>query len=320
MDPLSITTGIITLVETGTALSTTLWDLTTSYRSASTDVQELASEIDLVTSLFDSLGASMDRAPAQYSADFQRTTRNLIHKCHSIFAEIEGMLPERVLKGSEASKSERAARAYEKVLWAAFTKERVLKRRGELRRVQHMFSFVETVQRCVERGESGGVAAGKAGGDGSFEGLLQRTDVKAVNGASIAPAMFQATLVLQPAAPPSGRSGLDAGQAGETQTYEATEPVLAQDDFRRLQNLRMSPYFSKSLLDDEPAIEGRTFDLTEDQDQAVNYSENIKVKPPSTATNEPPAEPLSRLDAARDVDNILSRACITRTLGRVARV
>lgn len=312
MDPLSITTGVITLVETGTRLSKTLYDLYTAYRTTDPVLQDLASEVDLITSLFDNLNNSLNRRPQSYSESFQRSTKSLITKCNIIFREIDGMLPSRNEKGD--------LKKHEKLVWAAFTKDKVDRKKEDLRRVAHMFLFVETVNRCVERPErqSGSLSLGSVS-EAKYGGVLQQTSVE-VNGVGSprkGSAPFEATLTLRPTAVTESR--MAQPMLSPERTRESR-----REGFTRLQNMRMSPFFDKELLDDQAErikpieIDPRS-NRTSTYTDAVPYNEVVEIdlgsdKPPAS----PPigseengdrtrAEPVTRAEAAKDVSELLSR-------------
>ena len=282
-DPFSIATGVVGLIEAGTALSKTIYDLTSSYKASRSDMLELASEIDLITSLFNNLGVSMDRAPDLYSEDFQRMTRNLIIRCRRIFDEIGDNMP-----GGMRERGVVELKTHEKLAWAAFTKDKVLKKQKDLRSVQHMFTFVETMQRYIEKPDQRPKGQNQTSSitidpNSNFTGTFQQTSE---NGN---PVTFQATLTLQPIEQPTPRTYT------EEIPIAAPEPVDSRRDDRvRLENMRMSPYFEKNMLEDPPPGYGEVT-VPEDRStlgsaqpppserkvgEAVPHSDTIAVSPP----------------------------------------
>ena len=312
MDPLSITTGVVTLVETGTRLSKTLYDLYTSYRAAEPTLQDLASEVDLITSLFDSLNTTLSRKPQTYSKDFQQSTRNLIAKCHTIFEEIEAMIPARNESGD--------VKRREKLMWAAFTKDKVEKKKEELRRVAHMFLFVETVNRCVERPGRQSISPSANGlQDSNFGGVLSQVPAQ-LNGDTAdgsGAAMFEATLTLKPAVAPESRMT-------HPMTYSAERTRESRrDGFTRLQNMRMSPFFDKNLLGEQEK-EPQAVEINPRSARNSSYVDAVPYNDvhaidlgsfedhssphePSPPENKDAKEPMNREEAAKDVSELLCR-------------
>ncbi|KAI9665532.1 MAG: hypothetical protein M1831_001674 [Alyxoria varia] len=305
MDPLSLTTSIIALAETGTTLGKLIWDTCDSFRSARADMQDMAEEVDLITSLFAGLGSSMKRAPDLYSEEFRRMAKNLISKCHKLFFEISDMFP------ADVDEMGQVERQYEKLVWSTFTKDRILKKQTELRQMQHMFSFMETMQRYIERPEQS-IQSNAAVNDGESNaavgGIPQQIPIQ-LSGSVPGQGPIQVTLTLQTT--PVAERHVESVQPPPYDTNEAK-----QRDKTRLQNLRMSPYFSKSILD-EPQIETRA---AQPMPVATNYSDVIPIEPeegqqegsegqpepqPEVSVEQPHAPP-TREQAAADVDDLIA--------------
>lgn len=78
MDPLSITVGIIGVVDAGISLSERLKGRIDDYRNAEREVEELAHEIDLCTTLLDVFGESLDKPENAYPKNVARQTKRLV--------------------------------------------------------------------------------------------------------------------------------------------------------------------------------------------------------------------------------------------------
>ena len=270
-------------------------------------MQDMAEEVDLVTSLFTGLGSSMKRAPDLYSEEFRRMAKNLIAKCHKLFVEISEMFP------SDVDEMGHVVRQYEKLVWSTFTKDRIMKRQTELRQMQHMFSFMETMQRYIERPENNqvGVNTGSGATNLAVGGIPQQIPIQ-LSGSVPGQGLIQVTLTLQ--SPP-----VTARYAETAQLPPSDSEKIRERNKVRLQNLRMSPYFSKSLLD-EPEVESRTArpkpvatatyeqvitidpKTGEETDEAV-----VDVDPDeSDEPDDEPHAPPTRQQAAADVDDLIA--------------
>lgn len=194
MDPFSITIGALTLAQTGTTLTTILFDLGKDIKSASTAMAEVASDVQLTSTLLTDLAHNLESNPTGYSEKFLASAKNLCDQCKGVFDEIEGI----VGRGKGVDKGEWLRR----VGWAVKGKRGVGEKQERLRKLQFMFLFVSQIEML---GTGASKASGTSGAEltaGSLEGQLIEVPVQ-LSGSSGGrePARYMATLTLK-ATPP----------------------------------------------------------------------------------------------------------------------
>ncbi len=194
MDPFSITVGALTLAQTGTNLTTLLLDLGKDIRSASAAMAEVASDVQITSTLLTDLAHNLEVNPTGYSEKFLASAKNLCDQCKGVFDDIEGIVGrERGVDRGEWLK---------RVEWAVKGKRGVSKKQEKLQKLQFMFLFVSQIEML---GSGASKTPGTSGAEltaGSLEGQLIEVPVQ-LSGSSGGrePARYLATLTLK-AAPP----------------------------------------------------------------------------------------------------------------------
>lgn len=79
MDPLSVSTSIVTLVNAGSQTAKALKYTYKTYHDAPQEISEIAAEIDLINGLFDNVAVSIERSPETYSEGFLKRATNMIN-------------------------------------------------------------------------------------------------------------------------------------------------------------------------------------------------------------------------------------------------
>ena len=193
MDPFSLTVGALTLAQTGTNLTTLLFDLGKDIKSASTAMAEVASDVQLTSTLLTDLAHKLEANPDGYSENFLVSAKNMCDQCRATFDDIEAIV------GRE--------RGVEKVdwmtrvAWAMKGKKGVVEKQERLRKLQFMFLFVSQIEMLGGSPKSPGPSGGEHMA-GNLEGHLIEVPVQ-LSGSSRGkePARYMATLTLK-AAPP----------------------------------------------------------------------------------------------------------------------
>ncbi len=195
MDPFSLIVGALALAQTGTTLTTFLFDIAKDIKSASATMAEVASDVQLTSTLLADLGNNLDANPHGYSENFLVSVKNLCDQCKGVFEEIEGTVGRK--RGVEK------VEWLEMVAWAFRGKKGVKERQGRLRELQFMFLFVSQIE-MIGGGSKrpGGI---KSGGQeltaGDLEGQLVEVPVQisGSNAGGREPARYTATLTLRAA-------------------------------------------------------------------------------------------------------------------------
>lgn len=194
MDPFSLTVGALALAQTGTTLTTLLLDLGKDVRSASAAMAEVASDVQITSTLLTDLAYNLEVNPTGYSEKFLASAKNLCDQCKGVFDDIQGIVGrDRGVDRGEWLK---------RVGWAVKGKRGVGEKQERLRQLQFMFLFVSQIEMLGSGASNAPVTSGAELTAGSLEGQLIEVPVR-LSGSSEErePARYMATLTLKPAPP-----------------------------------------------------------------------------------------------------------------------
>ena len=303
MDPFSITIGALTLAQTGTNLTTLLFDLGKDIKSASTAMAEVASDVQLTSTLLTDLAHNLEANPTGYSENFLASAKNLCDQCKAAFDEIELMIGgrERGVERREWLK---------RVKWAMGGKSGVGQKQERLRKLQFMFLFVSQIE--MLGGGSSKQPNANGGAEltaGNLEGQLVEVPVQIGSSSSAGgkePARYMATLTLR-AAPP-----ISARRHEFERSEKQKDPIASKKCL--LVNMRRSPRFSADLIQPVPRME--RLDRMQKKEERLNiiepysfeqYSAESRIKPAFDEEREK-SEPRipSQKEAEDDIDSLLA--------------
>ena len=261
MDPFSITVGVVGLADAGTSLASFLTDKYKTYREAPSLILEIASEVEFCAGLVDIFGSSLDRPGSQYPDRFVRDAKNLVQKTHAVFLDIRGLIP--VDRDFDAT--------FSRARWHfVLDRKKLEAQRQRLRELQQMFMFMETMYRyhCHSGGTSGpGAGANEKvpvsdEGEQKFQGVVDQQGPMRLSGVGADGRSFEVTLTLKPVpqrievmpmSAPMSDPGITSRMSGSS-----VVPERSSQSRKRLEGLRRSPFFDRSLLEDEKS-KARTY-------------------------------------------------------------
>ena len=192
-----------------------------------------------------------------------------------------------------------------RVYWL-FKKRNVKKKQEELKTVQYTFVFMEAIQRTIDLPtNSKGLTSVSPQSSGRFEGILQQVPVEVTLPGS--QQAFEVTMSLQPVAR-EAKATEEAHFSRSSLRTSSGERDESKALHLRLEKLRKSPYFSRTLLEDPS--ENRK--LAEKEGLAGSRARSSSGMPRSRPVKEmrETERARSRADSDTDDEDVLDNASV----------